>query len=124
MTEIERKALELCNEVQAERNHTGSPWNSPTILNEALYRAIEQHEAYKQEVSDAVEKHSEWCKSIGRQPPQLFEPFIIPKPIDPLVEALNDVLKYGEKEKYIPKILAEELRTALAERGGLIVWKD
>lgn len=50
MTEIERKALELCNEVQAERNHTGSPWNSPTILNEALYRAIEQNERLREKL--------------------------------------------------------------------------
>lgn len=45
MTETERKALALVNEVQKVRGHTGSPWNSPAILNEALYRAIEQHEA-------------------------------------------------------------------------------
>ena len=46
---IEQKALALLNEVQKVRGHTGSPWNSPAILNEALYRAIEQHEALEAE---------------------------------------------------------------------------
>ena len=56
MTDIEAKARALVADVVAETrpDYTGSPWNSSTILNEALYRAIEQHEAFKQEVSDAV----------------------------------------------------------------------
>jgi hypothetical protein len=51
---IEQKALALVNEIELERGAT--PYSK---LNrhggaEALYRAIEQHEAFKQEVSDAV----------------------------------------------------------------------
>ena len=36
----DQKAVALVKEVQAERAHTGNPWNSPTILSEALYRAV------------------------------------------------------------------------------------
>lgn len=105
MTEIERKALELCNEVQAERNHAGSPWNSPTILNEALYRAIERHGAFRQEVSDAVtafmmDKPGLSGAGITR--------FIITKP-DPLVEMVKDL--------YLPDEYADRIRATLDALG-------
>ena len=119
MTDIERKALALVNEVQKVRGHTGSPWNSPTILNEALYRAIEQHEAFRQEVSDAVEQAvaflgppSEKLRR-GRLAVALAR-FIIAKP-DPLVEVINDaddMVRKPDAPSY-----AEAIRAALAARG-------
>jgi hypothetical protein len=55
MNDIELKALKLLNEVQREH---GSPcdlkMDRDFIKNEALCRAIEQHEAFRQEVSDAL----------------------------------------------------------------------
>jgi hypothetical protein len=85
---IEAKALALVNAVRAERG-----WEPLPILYrnnceaEALCRAIEQHEAFKQEVSDAVEDYH----YAGR--PEIyfgFDHFIIPKPKpDPLVKAME-----------------------------------
>jgi len=123
MTDIEQKALALVNEVQAERNHAGSPWNSPIILNEALYRAIERHEAYKQEVSDAVEVANIRAKELKRNTSYIvnhMQYFIIPKPVDPLVEAVGDAMQ--AHEVYSKYELTDSLRTALAARGGRIVF--
>jgi len=84
MTETEKKALALVNAVCAE-------WEvSPATEDEmdgsacfaALTRAIEQHEAFRQEVSDAVEKH----KAGMYLQDTALDRFITPKP-DPLVEA-------------------------------------
>jgi len=122
MNEIEKKALALLNEMQKVMGRTGSPWNSPTILNEALYRAIEQHEAYKQEVSDAVEKlNRHWQRY---EPAKVdfharFDRFIIPKPVDPLVEVAKEMRNiYCATEE----AWAKAARTALASRGGRIVF--
>lgn len=108
MTETERKVLALlkdCGGNVWEITRNGNAWV------EALCRTIERHEAFRQEVSDAVEKHSEWCKSIGRQPPQLFEPFIITKP-DPLVDVIAELGMFPAG-----KDNADQLRAALAKRG-------
>ena len=58
MTDIEAKALALVNEVFTEKG--GSPIDYAALVGAgdvvtlALCRAIEQHEAFKQEVSDAL----------------------------------------------------------------------
>jgi len=96
MTDIEAKARALVADVVTETrpDYTGSPWNSSTILNEALYRAIEQHEAFKQEVSDAVEAYSNPYSSDEAKWEKL-KSFIIPKPKpDPL-----DKLGFEVREK-------------------------
>ena len=55
MTDIEAKALALVNEVNTERSMSlYSSINRKFKDHEALCRAIEQHEAFKQEVSDAL----------------------------------------------------------------------
>jgi hypothetical protein len=89
MTDIEAKALALVNEVLAERvdwQMTGSRADNASI--EALCRSIEQHEAFKQEVSDAATKtvtFLEWCGcGPDHDARKRIAPFIIP---DPLVEA-------------------------------------
>lgn len=86
MTETEKKALALLNE--ACRGRTTILYNADTsreysVEMEALCRAIEQHEAFKREVSDAlVEVRDTTTYEVH---PKLWR-FILPKP-DPLVEA-------------------------------------
>ena len=94
MTDIEAKALALVNEVNVERGYT--PYSKFDRdfdhTSEALCRAIEQHEAFKQEVSDAVveyfgPKHLDVILAGHR-----LNRFIIPKPKpkpDPLVEVMK-----------------------------------
>ena len=114
MTEIERKALELVNEVLAEwgvlKNAVEVPKNSDAFAR-ALLRAIEQHEAFKREVSDAVE---EIAKAWGTADPAwgYLRRFIISKP-DPLMEALKDMDFTTDWDAEDVKIL----RAALAKRG-------
>lgn len=121
MTEIEKRALALVNEVLAEwgvlKNAVEIPKNSDAFAR-ALFRAIEQHEAYKQEVSDAVEEwHNRWV-GAGESHSyfmSLFSRFII-QPVDPLVDAFDAVWPG------IDKAMVEALRTTLAARGGRIVF--
>jgi hypothetical protein len=112
MTEIETKALALVNEVRAERGWEPLPTLYGTNYEaEALCRAIEQHEAFKQEVSDEVHDY----RQEGR--PEIyfgFDQFIIPKPKpDPLVEVLMEI---DHAAMWVDKC-AEEIRAALGERG-------
>jgi hypothetical protein len=75
MTDIQRKAMELAN--------------SEGTYKKALFRAIEQHEAFKQKVSDAAEVYEEMGCPVAWEG---FEQFIIPKPKpDPLVEILAEL---------------------------------
>jgi len=88
MTDIEAKALALVNEIELERGAT--PYSK---LNrhggaEAIYRAIERHEAFKQEVSDAVEGYLDGPPIERHLIIDALRNFIIPKPKpDPLVDA-------------------------------------
>lgn len=114
MTNIEQKALELVNEVLAEwgvmKNAIEIPKNSDAFAR-ALLRAIERHEAFRQEVSDAVvafmmDKPGLSGAGITR--------FIITKP-DPLVEVLkdaDDMVRAPDAPSY-----PEAIRAALAKRG-------
>ena len=133
MTEIEKKALALVNEVERDFGD-----NSPTIriiredlMDEALCRAIEKHEAdkaahaatvegilkaheaYKQDVSDAVE-HCRACSDPEAWTHIKFEleRFIISKP-DPLADAWIEAT--GNT------VGMEPLNEALAKRGLKIV---
>lgn len=91
MTDIEKKALARTNEVRMERG-----WDAHTIFSrhndttcEALCRAIEQHEAFRQEVSDALRDYygGGYVPASSR-----FAQFIIPKPKpDPLLAALLEL---------------------------------
>lgn len=109
MDNIEKQALALINKVQADKGYAEKYYNlnrvySPT---EALYRAIESHEAFKKEVSDALKK----VKEIGLNHAQeyLIDTFIIPTPVEPLVELMN-TLGYGRHK-------TDEIRVALAWCG-------
>ena len=115
MTEIEEKALALVSEVLAERELPIKAQMRPlsVSIDEALCRAIEQHEAYKREVSDAVKSYLSGSRSSC-----ILDRFILPKP-DPLVEVIEECEDgtYGEtKAEY-----AAKLREALAKRGLKIV---
>ena len=119
MTEIEQKALALVNEVFEERGrHLDSYINrTSNSYHEALCRAIEQHEAFKRQVSDAV--GGVLACGIGGIVKERLSRFIIAKS-DPLVEALNAVnpdVSHGEGD-------AELFREAIAARGGKIVWEN
>lgn len=122
MTETEKKALALTNEVARERGRT--EWMAidrrKRHYDEALCRAIERHERFCEEVSDVVESlcntvlmshgHREMREMLARR-------FIIAKP-DPLVEAIADYKRTkGTGEYATNKDMAAALRAALAARG-------
>jgi len=111
MNDIEKKALALVNEIEHER---GEDELTPRIMrgliiDEALCRAIEQHEAFRQEVSDAVVEYYGSYHNASGEP---LERFIIGKPkSDPLVEAMADC-GVDRFESW-----ADQLRAALEARG-------
>ena len=115
MNDIEQKALALVNEIEHER---GEDELTPRIMrgliiDEALCRAIERHEVFAQEVSDAVFEFYGGYRNARRE--ELLQ-FIIAKP-DPLVEAIAEAFKResGDSE-------AINLTQAIAKRDGKIVW--
>jgi hypothetical protein len=114
MTDIEEQAVALVNDVRAERGQpiwkeVGDRKGYGPVL-ETLCRAIEQHEAFKQEVSDKVGKVIESC-AVTSWGAAMLDPLIIPKPKpDPLVEVLDDISGAS-------LIDADELRAALEARG-------
>ena len=89
MTDIEKKALALANEVRLERGFAPLPNIYRTNYEiEALCRAIEQHEAFRQEVSDVIT----YIESLYPVLPIDRERFIIPAPKpDPLLAALLEL---------------------------------
>jgi hypothetical protein len=114
MTDIEQKALALVNEV-SDNKHTDArsihEVYSAVALSTALCRAIEQHEAYKQEVSDVMT----YIKALYPTLPRNFNRFIIPAPKpDPLVEVVQNVglWAYNPERNW-----AGEIRAALEARG-------
>jgi hypothetical protein len=104
MTDIEQKALALVNELQSE---DGAKKYSHHYYFEALCRAIEQHEAFKQEVSDALV--DSWYHNASGK---LLERFIISKP-DPL----REIAEAWGLHKTVAKSWVEDLRAALEARG-------
>jgi hypothetical protein len=117
MSDIEAKALALVNEIELERGST--PYSK---LNrhggaEAIYRAIEAHEAFRQEVSDVMT----YIKALYPTLPRNFNRFIIPKskpdPLLDIVEWLGGPV-WGTREEYV-----REIRAALDARGWEIKEK-
>jgi hypothetical protein len=135
MTDIEQKALALVNEVsdgiaaadrieqlEREKAVVSDLWeqqkqialgyladcNKAADHIEAQCRAIEQHEAYKQEVSKAMT----YIKALYPTLPTDYDRFIIPKPKpDPLAQVLEDI-GWGSDEEEVGN-----LRAALEARG-------
>jgi hypothetical protein len=114
MTDIEAKALALVNKVLEGKALDNTPFTRlPTAVSSlVLLRAIEQHEAFKQEVSDVMM----YIRALYPSLPRNFYRFIIPKPKpDPLVEAVHEVdtgPAWDSPEDYCNKI-----RAALEARG-------
>jgi hypothetical protein len=113
MTEIEQKALALVNEVFTEQG--GSPIDyealvgSGDVVTLALCRAVEQHEAFRQEVSDALKKYFSMDWNTHNMVSDLHR-FIIPKPKPDL---LHEVWFYLFGEIYN----MQEFRAELEARG-------
>lgn len=115
----EEQAVVLVNEVRAEREQelwkdVGDRRGYGIVL-EALCRALERHETYKQKVSDAVEKVIESC-AVTSWGAAMLDPLIIPKPKpDPLVEVLLDMELSHDQEQ--GQHDARYLRAKLEARG-------
>jgi hypothetical protein len=114
MTDIEAKALALINEVEREEGEKELTRRimRGLIMDEALCRAIEQHEAFKQEVSDAVkELANDNPVHLAEYLAIRFSTLIDPKPKpDPLVDVLADT--FGAS-----LVNVEDFRAALEARG-------
>jgi hypothetical protein len=108
MTDIEAKALALINEVR--RQYPSAP--DYTTSHIAICRTLEQHEAFKQEVSDAAEEYNEAAAPMGWEG---FDQFIIPKP-DPLVEVIKAM--QAEPTTYVTtEVYAKRINAALDALG-------
>lgn len=120
MTDTEQKALALVNEVARERGYKYESvfLDRAFAESEALCRAIGQHEAFRQEVSDAVE-HFKRCYPDYKHA-SLFDRFIIAKPVDPLVEALDEALWEVSNVKLTDRELRAVSLRLNAKRGGEI----
>ena len=143
MTDIKKKALALLTEVRREASKMlgfdGPSYQKLTRWAdciEALCRAIEQHEAFRQEVSDAVEAAlsvfdqlvlDDRGEAALRGARLVFARFIIAKP-DPLVAVIATALREGSpfcedgSHSYMDE--ARVVAAALAKRGGKIVWEN
>ena len=110
MTDIEAKALALVNEICLEKNVIPYAKLPNIEASEALCRAIERHEAFRQEVSDAAQEYAE---AAYRMRWEGFERFIIPesKP-DPLLDIVERLGGEWEPEEYV-----KEIREALDALG-------
>jgi hypothetical protein len=118
MTDIEQKARDM---VRKEGQYGLLSFDAAI---EALCRAIEQHEAFKQEVSDAVQS---WVDGGIDRPAYLWfrkklEQFIIRKP-DPLVEVIKamqaEPTTYVTSEVYANRIhkKLDDLGFEIREKG-------
>jgi hypothetical protein len=110
MTDVEAKALALINEERAKTNNIPLSWVQVHYgaTAKALCRTLEQHEAFKQKVSDAIE--NEWGNLHYGARRNLSHLIIIkPKP-DPLVDVLADTFRAS-------LVNVEDFRAALEARG-------
>ena len=117
MTDIDHKALEHACQCAGRAVHHFDRMALDLPLRASIVahaRAIEQHEAFRQEVSDAVEGYA---GMVGLDPKRYFARFIIPKP-DPLVEAINSAPYLASAKE-----TADHIRAAIEARGGRIVWE-
>jgi hypothetical protein len=105
MIDIEQKALALVREVLAERDLSDkrAVRREVSPYTEALCRAIEQHEAFKQEVSDAITVLLDRCVGDSLSQGVInghLHHLIIPKPKpDPLVAVLLDLELSSDQEE-------------------------
>ena len=107
MNDVERRALELVSEVREEGGST----------HEAPCRAIEAHDAYRQEVSEAVKRVADELSGMAVLGDIMLHlsRFIIQPKTDPLVEVVK-ALQDGRSGSD-PKSYAACLRNELKSRG-------
>ena len=123
MTDIDPKALEHACQCAGRSVHHFDRMALDLPLRASIVahaRAIEHHEAFKLEVSDAITEYFDG--GIPEDALGFFHRFIIAKP-DPLVEALDQMLRRRQFEP-ASEVVADEaawLRAALAARGLKIV---
>ena len=90
---------------------------------EAHARVIAEFEAFKREVSDAVE--SDVATQIERGVEPRFRTnsvrFILPKPVDPLAECFSEALTGTAANAASYRDEAQDFRAALAKRGLKLV---
>ena len=106
MTDIEQKARDMVLEVLRESELPYEPTPITREYWKALCRAIEQHEAFRQEVSFALKTFKDG--NMHTMHDYLLDPFIITKP-DPLVEIIGEIDDgtWGEtKAEYADRIHA------------------
>ena len=118
MTEAEKKALEQAVAAAGRRMQDYAIMAEENVLRQSIVahaRTIEQHEAFKREVSDAL---SVYQKADGVEERSLIwdalTRFIIAKP-DPLVEVLQEISGEGGYDNF--DHYAYRLRSALEARG-------
>jgi len=103
MTDIEAKAVALLNDVRVEMGRHTSGIDRDYPSHEALCRVIEQHEAFKQEVSDAITVLLDRCVGDSLSQGVInghLHHLIIPKPKpDPLVDVLLDMELSSDQEE-------------------------
>jgi len=94
MTDIEKKALEQAVAAAGRRMQDYAIMAEGNVLRQSIVahaRAIEQHEAFRQEVSDAITGFDEYGTEAAWE---RLSRFIIAKP-DPLVEVIATALREG-----------------------------
>ena len=114
MTDIDPKALEHACQCAGRSVHHFDRMALDLPLRASIVahaRAIEQHEAFKREVSDAIDS-----SVLTPETEAHLSRFIIPKP-DPLVEVMQD---WWDTDGYAN---IETFRAAIKARGGRIVWE-
>ncbi len=123
MTDIEAKALALVNEVSDKHTDAESIYevHVSVDLRAALCRAIEQHEAFKQQVSDAVEEYFGPKHLDVILAGHLLDRFIIPKPKP---DPLREIAEAWGLHNTVAKSWVEDLRATLEARGFEIREKN
>ena len=128
MPTIEERALALVNEVAGfDYLIAGDVMDDDRdYMLKALCRALEAHdatlaefEAFKREVSDAVEDYYGEYRRDRMHP--LLNRFIIPEPVDPLVECFSEALTGTAANAASYRDEAQDFRAALAKRGLKLV---
>ena len=110
---IEQKAQALMDEVQKEHPNC-DPYTAALLV---LDRAIEQHEATKQELQDFKQKVSDAIEDVTDRdlPVAVLRRFVIET--DPLVDAMTEAFSNGGVWEPCNKADADNLRAALEARG-------
>ena len=110
---IEQKAQALMDEVQKEHPNC-DPYTAALLV---LDRAIEQHEATKQELQDFKQKVSDAIEDVTDRdlPVAVLRRFVIET--DPLMDAMTEAFSNGGVWEPCNKADADNLRAALEARG-------